>query len=198
MWALELLLHLKRSAPRRWSRKQLIYVLRGSQLIVDQSVDGLLRAGLIAVETDDTVRFQAATPELARLTDQVEREYVTRPDAVRRLIVSGAHKGLATFAEASRLWRNDVGYPVPGRSLLPVFCRMHVVRIPAGSNLYGDAVPAAFLERDLFALLALNNRLVVLDLVVFPQLDLRTARALLAFAGISVLLIGFIWGLEAE
>jgi len=106
VWALELLLHLKRSAPRAWSREELIEVLRGSQLIVDQSIDGLMRMGLVTVAREGDVTYQPATDELAELTEQVEREYVTRPDAVRRLIVSGAHKGLATFADAFRLWKD--------------------------------------------------------------------------------------------
>jgi hypothetical protein len=47
-----------------------------------------------------------------------------------------------------------------------------------------------------FALLAANNLVVVIDLLVLPNLDLRLPRQLLTTAAILVLLFGFIWDLE--
>lgn len=47
-----------------------------------------------------------------------------------------------------------------------------------------------------FGCLALNNFVVVLDLVVLPDLDLRLPRNLLAVAGILMLLYGFIMDQE--
>jgi len=38
----------------------------------------------------------------------------------------------------------------------------------------------------------------VLDLVVFPSLDLRLARLLLALAAVVALIWGFIWEVEEE
>lgn len=49
-----------------------------------------------------------------------------------------------------------------------------------------------------FALLGANNLMLVLDLVVFPNVDLRGARLLLSLGAVSVLLFGFIWDLEEE
>lgn len=49
-----------------------------------------------------------------------------------------------------------------------------------------------------FAFLAANNLLLVADLVVFPDLDLRLARLLLALAAVAVIIFGFIWDLEKE
>ena len=49
-----------------------------------------------------------------------------------------------------------------------------------------------------FAFLALNNLLLVADLVVFPSLDLRLARLLLALGAVAVIIFGFIWDLEEE
>jgi hypothetical protein len=43
-----------------------------------------------------------------------------------------------------------------------------------------------------FVLLAVNNLLLVCDLLVFPGFDLRLWRHLTAFAAVSVLLYGFI------
>ena len=49
-----------------------------------------------------------------------------------------------------------------------------------------------------FVFLAANNLLLMLDLLVFPDVSLRLARLLLALAAIVVLLVGFIWEVEAE
>ncbi|MEZ0242759.1 MAG: DUF5985 family protein [Sphingomonas sp.] len=48
-----------------------------------------------------------------------------------------------------------------------------------------------------FGLLAVNNLLLVVDLVLTPpDFDLRALRYILAAAAVSVLLFGFIWDLE--
>jgi hypothetical protein len=49
-----------------------------------------------------------------------------------------------------------------------------------------------------FAFLAANNLVLVLDLVVWPELDLRLARLLLALAAVTSLIWGFIWEAEEE
>lgn len=49
-----------------------------------------------------------------------------------------------------------------------------------------------------FVCLAGNNLLLVLDLLVFPGLDLRVARLVLSLAAVAVLLFGFIWNAEEE
>jgi hypothetical protein len=47
-----------------------------------------------------------------------------------------------------------------------------------------------------FVLLAANNLVVVLDLVVLPAIDLRLLRHTLSLGAVLVLLIGFIWNRE--
>ena len=47
-----------------------------------------------------------------------------------------------------------------------------------------------------FVLLAVNNLVLVIDLLVLPDTDLRFPRALLGLAAVSVLLFGFVWDLE--
>jgi hypothetical protein len=44
-----------------------------------------------------------------------------------------------------------------------------------------------------FALLAVVNFVVVLDMLVFPEVDLRPMRLWLSLAAVAVLLFGFIW-----
>lgn len=47
-----------------------------------------------------------------------------------------------------------------------------------------------------FVLLAVNNFLVILDLLVLPDLDFRLLRHVSALAALGVLLFGFIWDAE--
>ena len=44
-----------------------------------------------------------------------------------------------------------------------------------------------------FGLLAINNFLVILDLLVLPAVDFRLVRNLTALTAVGVLLFGFIW-----
>ncbi|HYC98794.1 DUF5985 family protein [Brevundimonas sp.] len=47
-----------------------------------------------------------------------------------------------------------------------------------------------------FSLLAINNLLVVLDMVVLPGIDLSLARQVTSLAAVGVLLYGFIWEVD--
>ena len=49
-----------------------------------------------------------------------------------------------------------------------------------------------------FAFLAANNLVLVLDLVVWPEPDLRLPRLLLALAAVVSLIWGFIWEVEED
>jgi Family of unknown function (DUF5985) len=49
-----------------------------------------------------------------------------------------------------------------------------------------------------FVFLALNNLVLVLDLIVLPGVDLRLLRLVLALAASCSLLFGFIWKVEEE
>ena len=44
-----------------------------------------------------------------------------------------------------------------------------------------------------FALLALSNLILVVDLIVLPQIDLSVYRRLATLAAVAVLLYGFVW-----
>lgn len=47
-----------------------------------------------------------------------------------------------------------------------------------------------------FVLLATNNLLLVLDLVVFPGVSLRIARLISSLAAVTVLIVGCVWDTE--
>jgi len=48
-----------------------------------------------------------------------------------------------------------------------------------------------------FVGLSINNALVYVDMVMYPELDLRLLRATSALVGMAFLLYGFIWEAEA-
>lgn len=47
-----------------------------------------------------------------------------------------------------------------------------------------------------FILLALNNLMVVMDMVIFPAIDFSPARQATALAAVSVLIYGFVWEVD--
>lgn len=106
VWAIELMLHLKRYAGRAWSTEELVEALRASELVVANSVEALVAAGLAVAQESGEARYAPASPEAERLADATEALYAKRPDAVRRLIVAAASDGITAFADAFRLRRD--------------------------------------------------------------------------------------------
>jgi hypothetical protein len=49
-----------------------------------------------------------------------------------------------------------------------------------------------------FLLLAANNLVVIVDMLIVPDVDFRIYRLALSLAAVSVLLFGFIWDTEEE
>jgi hypothetical protein len=103
VWALELLCFLRQNRERGLSHAEMVAGLRGSDLVVTQSVEALSAAGLVAVEEEAIARYAPVTPDLDALVSAAEARYARSPDAVRRLIVAAASPGIAAFADAFRL-----------------------------------------------------------------------------------------------
>lgn len=104
VWALELLLLLK-SQPRKWSHAELIASLRASDLVVSRSLDALVVAGLVSEEADGAVYMPVDTL-VEDCVDQLHQLYLSRPNAVRRAIVSAGTSGAAAFANAFKLGKD--------------------------------------------------------------------------------------------
>ncbi|HVL79177.1 MAG TPA: DUF5985 family protein [Sphingomicrobium sp.] len=49
-----------------------------------------------------------------------------------------------------------------------------------------------------FAFLAANHLLLVIDLLVYPDIDLRLGRLLLSSAAVGILIFGFVWDLDKD
>jgi hypothetical protein len=103
VWALELLLLLRRQPPeRRWAVEDLVAELRASTNLVTDNLARFERAGLVATEDDGRTRFAPAAPTLAKLCDELDAAYRQRSVAVINAIVSPPDK-LQALADAFRI-----------------------------------------------------------------------------------------------
>ena len=103
VWALELLILISREADRSWTSEDLNRDLRGSLALVQEILLRFVAAGLVETEPDGRFMFRPTTPELARLVEQLQQEYATRPLAVVREIVSAPNAKIQTFADAFKV-----------------------------------------------------------------------------------------------
>ena len=103
VWALELLCHLRQNRSRALSHAEMVAELRGSDLVVTQSLAALSAAGLIVTEANGSAQYAPVSDDLDRLVAAADALYASSPDAVRRLIVAAANPGLTAFADAFRL-----------------------------------------------------------------------------------------------
>jgi len=106
VWAIELLLHLKRNSDRSWSKSELVEKLRASELVVSNALKSLAASGLVVEDEREDVRYGPASPDIETLADATEALYAKKPDAVRRIVVASATDGLTAFADAFRLRRD--------------------------------------------------------------------------------------------
>jgi hypothetical protein len=103
VWALELLCFLRQDRERSLSHAEMVAGLRGSDLVVSQSVDSLTAAGLVLAEEDGSARYCPASDDLDGLVEAATALYAKSPDAVRRTIVAAANPAITAFADAFRL-----------------------------------------------------------------------------------------------
>ena len=103
VWSLELLLLLYRDPGRTWTPDELVNELRSSEVVVAQSIERLVAAGLALAEKDGSVRYGPASPEQNDLVAQLQEEYRRKPAAIRRLILQNPVEKLRTFADAFKL-----------------------------------------------------------------------------------------------
>ncbi|MEO6215271.1 MAG: hypothetical protein ABIO86_04525 [Sphingomonas sp.] len=106
VWSLELLCHLRVHSDRSSSVSEMVAELRASDLIIRQSVDTLVAAGLLLVDERGHAQYHPISEDLDTLAKGVCALYARSPDAVRRTIVAGANPGITAFADAFRLRRD--------------------------------------------------------------------------------------------
>src|SRR5690349_20835041 len=98
VWAVELLLLLRRDPERCWAPDALVRELRASQSLVADNLQRFLASGLVAPEAD-CYRYAPASPVLEDLCARLEAAYRERPVAVINMIARPADP-LQSLADA--------------------------------------------------------------------------------------------------
>lgn len=105
VWAVELLLLLRRDPARCWSPAELVRELRASNSLVADNLDRFLASGLVAPEAD-CFRYVPASPMLEELCAQLEAAYRERPVSVINMIARPADP-LQSLADAFKFKGGD-------------------------------------------------------------------------------------------
>jgi hypothetical protein len=103
VWALELLLLLKRNPEKAWNAERLVRELRSSQVVVDEAIKRLQHAGLVMHDEAGTYRYRTASAHLDRLVSELEEAYAAKPMMVINAIVAAPSDKLRAFSDAFKL-----------------------------------------------------------------------------------------------
>ncbi|KQY31026.1 hypothetical protein ASD21_08125 [Caulobacter sp. Root1455] len=106
VWALELLLRLKHDPERCWSVEQLVGDLRASHSLVTDNLTAFEAAGLVVADDRGCFRYQPAAPVLAKVCDDLDATYRTKPVTVIRWI-SAPTERLQSLADAFKFKGKD-------------------------------------------------------------------------------------------
>lgn len=99
-WALELLLLLRKHAPRALAADEMVRTLRATPSLVAGCLNQLQSAGLTALDAEATWRYAPNAPALDEIAGRLERAYAERPVAVINAIVAAPDDRLQSFADA--------------------------------------------------------------------------------------------------
>jgi hypothetical protein len=106
VWALELLMLMKRQPERGWTAEELVRELRAAMGLVSDNLHRFERSGLVVRLDDGRYGFRPAAPVLQELCDELEAAYRQRPVAVVNLIAA-PRDPLQSLADAFRFRRGD-------------------------------------------------------------------------------------------
>lgn len=104
VWALEVLLFLRKHSSVCWNKDQLVTELRASDVIIAGALRCLHAGGLVILD-DDGARYSTATPDLDRLVSETEALYRRKPAAVRTLIINSSSGALSAFSNSFKFRR---------------------------------------------------------------------------------------------
>ena len=88
VWAVELLLVLRRDPERCWPPADLVRELRASSTLVSDNLQRLEHSGLAVKDDADCWRYSPANPQLDDLAARLEAAYRERPVSVINLIAA--------------------------------------------------------------------------------------------------------------
>jgi hypothetical protein len=109
VWALEIMLLLRREPCRWWPVDDIVADLRASRMLVLANLERFERGGLVIPDHQQKYRFSPATPAAVELCDALAAAYRERPVATINLIAAPEER-LQQLADAFRL-----GTPAPKR-----------------------------------------------------------------------------------
>jgi hypothetical protein len=102
IWALELLLELRRAPDRIWTPAEIIKDLRSSRVVVVEALHNLTAAGLVVEEDAGGYRY-AGTGTLDKMAGELERLYAAKPMLVTHRIVNSSTAKLQILSDAFRI-----------------------------------------------------------------------------------------------
>lgn len=103
VWALELLLTLRRGRERAWQASELIKELRSSQVVIAEALNNLVIAGLVVEEEGGRYRYHSGTAATDEMVAELEKLYATKPTVVVREIVTTPNLKLKMLSDAFRI-----------------------------------------------------------------------------------------------
>jgi hypothetical protein len=103
VWALELILMMRREHTRRWSVSELTQQLRASELLVGGILPGLVRKGLVLETAPGMFQYRPAAVELEQLVDKVAVVYAENRIRLINEIFKVPDRNARTFADAFRI-----------------------------------------------------------------------------------------------
>lgn len=102
IWALELLLLLRRAAPGYLTREELVQHLRATPTLIDRLCSRLAASGLVTTNNQGAYRFECATPDNETLCEALALAADERPIALRDAIIAAPNDKLRDLADAFR------------------------------------------------------------------------------------------------
>jgi hypothetical protein len=105
VWALELLLALRRDPDRCWAADELVRELRASTTLVSSNLQAFERSGLAMLTDEGCYRYAPASPVLDELCGLLQSAYRERPVAVINMIAKP--DALQSLADAFKFRGGD-------------------------------------------------------------------------------------------
>ena len=103
VWALELLLALKRRGKHVWRASDIIKELRGSRVVVTEALNNLIAAGLVIEEDGGGYRYHPGSSSMDELVTELEKLYALKPTSVIRKVVTSPSIKLQILSDAFRI-----------------------------------------------------------------------------------------------
>ena len=107
VWALELLLLMRRECTKIWSIGDLIQELRASDLIVREALPELVNCGLIAETGREMFQYRPVESALEQLVNRVAAAYGQNRLLVVQEILNARAANIRMFADAFKLKKDD-------------------------------------------------------------------------------------------